>query len=130
MKSSKNIKSKSKKLLIVDGYNVLSKFLEYKSANLETKRDLFINLIYKKLLYFADASIIVFDGPEYNSENISPELKIIFSHDADTTIERLCYAQHSTKKIILVTSDTSIYNTVQNKIWKYYTAEQFLQLIR
>lgn len=124
------MKKEYPRLLIVDGYNLLLKSnINLINSTLEIKREFLTSLIYKNLLKFADEGNIVFDGKGGYREKISPNLTISFASNADKEIEKLCYKNAKIRKIILITSDNAILNTVLSKIHRHYRSGEFLTLL-
>ena len=116
-----------KKMLIVDGYNVLRSGYRYRAASEEDYTDDFFNkardTLINDVVNFAGReykAVIVFDGAKNQYSEGRPEtiggVQIIFSpagQSADKVIEKLAHdARERMVEALVVTSDATIQDTV------------------
>lgn len=133
---------KRKKLLIVDGYNVLRSGSRYKRITLPDYTDDTFNVARERLVNDVIAyagrgieAIIVYDGGERRTGNSETEtiggVRVMFSkrgQSADNLIERLAHdARERDVETIVVTSDATIQDTVFGGGVDRMSAEGFCQ---
>jgi len=124
----------TKRLILIDGYNVLNKWKSLKKEkqkSIAAARDKLIEIIHK-YADFTDAEIkIVFDG----KPNMPLEIKdpiVIYSKEkdtADSAIERLVYQTQDRKNILVVTSDVMQQKMVFGMGGFYKNAEDFEDMV-
>lgn len=138
--SKMNSASKKKRVVIVDGYNVLRSGSRYKNIDTPDYTDDFFNTAREQLLNdvaaFAgqDAQItVVFDGAG-NARSIGSvekigNIQVIFSaagQQADYVIEKLAYeARGRGQEVTVISSDSAIQNTVYSAGVDRMSAEGF-----
>lgn len=131
-----------KKILIVDGYNVLRSGYRYRAASEEDYTDDFFNkardTLINDVVNFAGReykAVIVFDGAKNRYSEGRPEtvggVQIIFSpagQSADKVIEKLAHdARERMVEALVVTSDATIQDTVFGGGIDRMSAEGFCQ---